>query len=127
MDEDRNTEETLIGLGRYVYFLDMKEVWIYFAAILGGHNILPSISESLEEIAGKDTRDRVFSEVRAPPLGSMPAAYCDSTRSLMDALEKELNPEVYRRVLAGNHHRVNPENFEEHKEWLDELGSVEAW
>jgi len=49
MDEGKNTEDTLAGLGRYVYFLDMKEVWIYFAAILGGRNILPFISERLEE------------------------------------------------------------------------------
>ncbi len=127
MDEGKNTEDALLGLGRYVYFLDRKEVWIYFAAILGGRNILPSISERLEEIAGKDAKDKVFSEVRAPPLGSMPAAYCDATKSLMDALEKELSPEVYFRVLAGNHHRVNPKNFEKHKKWLEELGSVDAW
>ncbi|MCK4583313.1 hypothetical protein KAU18_08360, partial [Candidatus Bathyarchaeota archaeon] len=127
MDEGKNTEDTLLGLGRYVYFLDMKEVWIYFAAILGGRNILPSISERLEEIAGEDAREKVFSEVRAPPLGSMPAAYCDATKSLMDALEKELSPEVYFRVLAGNHHRVNPKNFEKHKKWQEELGSVDTW
>jgi hypothetical protein len=127
IDEGKNTEEALLGLGRYIYLLDMKEVWIYFAAILGGRNILPSISERLEEIAGEDARNRVFSEVRAPPLGSMPAAYCDATKSLMDALEKELSPEVYHRVLAGNHHRVNPDNFMKHKRWLEELGSVDAW
>jgi hypothetical protein len=127
IDESRNTEDTLVALGRYVYFLDMKEVWIYFAAILGGRNILPSISERLEEIAGKDAKDKVFSEVKTPPLGSMPAAYCETTKSLMDALEKELSPEVYLRVLAGNHHRVNPDNFERHKRWLEELGSLDAW
>jgi len=55
MDEGKNTEDNLLGLGRYVYILDMKEVWIYFAAILGGRNILPSISERLEEIAGEET------------------------------------------------------------------------
>ncbi|MBN2334276.1 hypothetical protein JXL21_01870, partial [Candidatus Bathyarchaeota archaeon] len=72
MDEGKNTEDTVQGLGRYVYFLDMKEVWIYFASILGGRNILPSISERLEKIAGEKARDKVFSEVKAPPLGSPP-------------------------------------------------------
>jgi len=127
MDEGRNTEDTMVGLARYVYFLDMKEAWIYFAAILGGRNILPSIAERLEEIAGKEAKDRVFSMVKAPPLGSMPAAYCEATKSLMDALDNELSPEVYLRVLAGNHHRVNPDNFMKHKKWLEELGSVDAW
>lgn len=63
-----NTEKTLVSLARYMYFLDMKDVWIYFASILGGRNILPSISERLEEIVGVDVRDKVFSKVKAPPL-----------------------------------------------------------
>ena len=127
MEEGENTEETLVGLGRYVYFLNMKVVWIYFASILGGRNILPSISERLAQIAGEKARDKVFSEVEAPPLGSPPSAYCNSTSSLMKQLEKELSPEVYKRVLAGNHHRVPVENFEKHKKWLKEAGSIDAW
>lgn len=127
MDEGGNTEETLVALARYIYFLDMKEAWIYFAAILGGRGILPSIAERLEKIVGKDVKEKVFNEVKTPPLGSTPAAYCGATKSLMDALEKELSPEVYLRVLAGNHHKVNPENFAKHKRWLEELGSVDAW
>ena len=127
MEEGENTEEALVGLGRYVYFLNMKEVWIYFASILGGRNILPSISERLAQIAGEEVRDKVFSEVEAPPLGSPPSAYCNSTSSLMKQLEKELSPEVYKRVLAGNHHRVPVENFEKHKKWLKEAGSIDAW
>ena len=127
METGGNTEETLVDLGSYIYFSDMKEIWIYFASILGGRNILPSISERLAEIAGEGVRDKVFSEVNAPPLGSLPSAYCDATSSLMKQLSKELSPEVYRRVLAGNHHRVPVENFEKHKKWLNELGSIDEW
>jgi hypothetical protein len=75
MEEGENTEETLVGQGRYIYFSDMKEVWIYFASILGGRNILPSISERLAEIAGEKVREKVFSNVDAPALGSPPSAY----------------------------------------------------
>lgn len=127
MEEGENTEETLVGLARYVYFLDMEGAWIYFASILGGRNILPSISERLAQIAGGEVRDRVFGEVEVPPLGSPPSAYCDSTSSLMKQLERELSPEVYKRVLAGNHHRVPAESFEKHKRWLREAGSIDAW
>jgi hypothetical protein len=127
MEEKRNSEETLVGLGRYVYFLNMKEVWIYFASVLGGRNILPSISERLSQIAGEDVRDTVFSKVKAPPLGSQPSAYCNVTNSLMKQLKKKLSPEVYRRVLAGNHHRVPIENFKKHKKWLKEAGDIAAW
>jgi hypothetical protein len=127
MERDENTEDALLGLGRYVYFLNMKDVWIYFASILGGRNILPSISERLEEIAGREVRDEVFREVEFPSLGSPPSAYVESTHRLMQQLRKHLSPEVYRRVLAGNHHRVPLENFEKYKRWLEEEGDIDAW
>ncbi len=128
MDTGMNTEDNIVGLARYVYMLDMKQVWIYFAAILGGRGILPSIAERLQEIAGKEVADEVFSSVEAPPLGSKPDRYCDATSSLMKELGEKLNPEVYRRVLAGNHHRVSVERFERHRQWLLELGGdIDAW
>jgi len=126
IEEGRNSDEALIGLARYVYFMDMKEPWIYFAAILGGRRILPSISERLAEIAGPEARDRIFSGVEMPPLGSPPSAYCKATSQLMEHLE-ELDPAVYRKVLAGNHHGVLEAGFEKHKGWLEELGSIDAW
>ena len=127
MEEKRNSEENLLGIGRYVYFLNMKEVWIYFASVLGGRNILPSISERLAQIAGEKVRDTVFSKVKAPPLGSPPSAYCNVTSSLMKQLKKELSPKIYRRVLAGNHHNVSVKNFKKHKKWLKEAGNIDAW
>lgn len=127
MEEGENTEDALVVLGRYIYFSDMKEAWIYFASILGGRNILPSISGRLAEIAGEKVREKVFSNVDAPSLGSPPSAYCDATSSLMRQLEKGLSPEVYRRVLAGNHHNVPASNFERHRKWLMEAGSIDAW
>jgi hypothetical protein len=45
----------------------------------------------------------------------------------MRQLEEGLTPEVYRRVLAGNHHNVPEGNFEIHREWLMETGSIDAW
>ena len=72
MDAGENSEENILGVARYVYVRDMKEVWIYFAAILGGREILPSIEDRLEKIAGKDVAEEIFKVVKAPPLGSMP-------------------------------------------------------
>ena len=123
-----NTIENIVGLGRYVYMLDMKEVWIYFAAIMGGRNILPSIEERLVEIAGKEKAIEIFSNVKAPPLGSKPDKYCDATSSLMREFMEKLRPEVYQRVLAGNHHRVPMEWFKKHREKLVELdGDIDTW
>ena len=128
METGRNAEVNLLGVARYVYMLDMKDVWIYFASILGGREILPSIAERLGSIAGADKRGEIFSRVNAPPLGSKPESYCEATSILMKEFKDQLSPEVYRRVLAGNHHHVPLDLFEKHKKRLKELdGDIDAW
>ncbi len=127
MAKGENSYDDLVPVARYVNLLGMKEVYVYYASILGGAPIFPSIMQRLEDIAGKETRDRVFNNVIQPPLGSDPGAYPPATRQLMEQLERELPRDVYRRVLAGNHHRVPVEAFLEHKRWLEEMGGIDAW
>ena len=62
IEQNENTYDDLMPLGRYVYMLDMKEPWIYYAAILGGESIMPSIRERLTELAGDDVCNTVFSK-----------------------------------------------------------------
>ena len=128
MKEGINSYDELMAVGRYVYLLDLKEPWIYYAAILGGTSVYPSIRDRLSKIAGSDVCDIIFSQVDVPPLGSDPDKYPKATLQLMKQLNKELPPEVYRRVLAGNHHRIPVEAFFKQKEWLHKLdGDIDAW
>jgi len=128
IEQEENSYDDLMPLGRYVYMLDMKEPWIYYAAILGGESILPSIRERLSELAGEDVCETVFSMVDEPPLGSDPEEYPPATKQLMDQLEKELPQELYRKVLAGNHHRIPLEWFAKHKKWLEEHDrDIDGW
>jgi hypothetical protein len=127
IEDGNNDEETLVGIGKYVYFMNLKDVWIYFASILGGRNILPSISDRLTLITGEDARNRIFQEVTIPPLGSSPEMYLDATSSLMKQLKKELSQETYKRVLAGNHHKVPLKNFEKFRNWLKDEKDIDKW
>ena len=127
LETGENNEDNLVGLARYVYFKDMKDQWIYFAAILGGREVFPSIEERLEEMTDRETAVRIFSKIDVPKLGEGPGKYPNATKQLMEQLEKELPPEVYKRVLAGNHHRMPLEMFAKHKKWLEEAGSIDDW
>ena len=127
LETGENTEGTLLGLARYVYFSDMKAQWIYFAAILGGREVFPSIEERLEKLTNKETAERIFSNVDVPRLGEGPGKYPIATKQLMDQLSKELPEHIYQRVLAGNHHRLPLEMFAKHKKWLEEAGSIDEW
>jgi len=122
-----NSEARLLALARYSQYADMRDVWIYWAAVLGGRTIFPSIRERLQALAGERALDRVFGGLDTPPLGSPPEEYPEATAELMRRLEAELSPEMYRRVLAGNHHRVPVERFLENRGRYVEAESTEAY
>jgi hypothetical protein len=126
--QNSNSYDELMAVGRYVYMLDLKETWIYYASILGGSTVYPSISERLSILAGEEYCEKVFDSISIPPLGSDPDKYPETTLELMKRLEEELPSEVYRKVLAGNHHRIPLENFTKYRKWLKELdGDVDRW
>ena len=127
LETGENTEGNLVGLARFVYFSDMKVQWIYFAAILGGREVFPSIEERLEKLIDGETAERIFSNIDVPKLGEGPGLYPIATNQLMVQLRSELPDHVWKRVLAGNHHRIPLESFTKHKKWLEEAGCVDRW
>ena len=74
---------------------------------------------------GEEERAKIFEGVETPPLGTPPEELPLMTKRLMDRLEAELSPEVYRRVLAGNHHRIPLEAFDGLKKLYDESESID--
>ncbi len=127
IDQGQNTWERLTALARYSDMITKKEVYVYFTSVLGGRTVLPSISERLADLAGAETRDKIFTGIEAPPLGSPPEEFPRVTMRLVERLERELGSELCHDVLAGNHHRIPVENFEKHKLWLEEEGSIECY
>jgi hypothetical protein len=121
-----NTIQRFLALARYAYATDMNEVYIYFTRILEGLSVLESISERLEELAGKEAREQVFSGLDLPQLGAPPEAYPPVTAELTRRLE-QLGMGKCHDVLAGNHHRIPVEGFAKHKTWLEEAGSLDAF
>jgi hypothetical protein len=122
-----NSLDRLQALANYFYSTDRNDLYIYFTSIIGGRGVLPSMSERLESLVDEETRKRVFDGIETPPLGSPPEDAPHVTRRLMERLQKELPPEVYRKVLAGNHHRIPLEAFDGLKELYEESGSIDEF
>jgi hypothetical protein len=125
--DGRNTRERLLDLARYCWLAKRNDFYIYFTAMFGGLGVYDSIAERLESIAGKEAREKVFEGIAMPPLGSPLEAYPPITRLLMERLEQHLPPEQVHLVLAGNHHGIPAESFTKHREWFQELQSIEAF
>ena len=127
MSRGENSYDRLLALARYCYMVRRNDLYIYFASILGGMKVLPSISERLASLVGEETMARIFEGVEYPPLGTPPEGLPWPTERLMDRLVAELPPEVYRRVLAGNHHRIPLEAFEGLKKLYEESESIDEF
>lgn len=126
IDTDKNTMERLLALARYTYMAGLNEIFIYFTAILGGREVLPSIAERLESLAGEKVRQEVFRDIEAPPLGSPPEAFPPVTSRLVDRLI-ELGPETCHEALAFNHHGVPHTHFDKHRQWFKEAGDLDLF
>ena len=122
-----NSLDRLVALARYFYATDRNDLYIYFTAVLGGRTVLPSISARLESLVDEETMKRVFDGVEMPPLGSPPEDVPHVTQRLMERLQEELTPEVYRRVLAGNHHRIPLESFDGLRKLYEASGSIDEF
>ena len=124
--DGKNTMDRLLALARYTYSANLTDVFIYFTSIIGGREVLPSISTRLASVAGEKTRDRVWEGLELPPLGSPPEEYPKVTSLLVTRLNG-LGSKTCHKVLAANHHGVPVESFNKHRQWLSEAKSLEAF
>jgi hypothetical protein len=123
---EKNSMERLLALARYAYMAGLNEVFIYFTAILGGREVLPSIADRIAALAGEKIRDDIFEDLEPPALGSPPEEFPPVTARLIERLQK-LGPETCHAVLAFNHHGVPKEHFDKHKEWFKEAGDLDSF
>jgi len=127
IDGERNSMDRLLAIARYCYFVKKNDYYVYFTSILNGRDILPLIGKKLSDVAGEETRSRVFEGFELPPLGSPPDDYPKLTKMIVDKLETELPAAICREVLTGNYHEIPPEAFKDKKERFDKAKSVDDY
>lgn len=122
-----NTEDRLLAMSRYFWLTKRSDFFSHFSATLGGRGVYQSIGSRLEEVAGGEERDRVFDGFAEPPLGSPPDAFPACTGELLKRLSDTLPQGDVRRVLAGNHHRIPVERFDEMRARWEAAATMEGF
>lgn len=125
--QQRNSEERLVAIARCSYLEKKNDLYVYLVAILGGSTVIASISDRLEALAGEDIKNLVFEGVESLPLGSTSEVQSPVVQVLVSRLESALAPELCRNVLAGNHHRIPVESFNEYRDWFNCSESIDAF
>jgi hypothetical protein len=119
--------DRLLAIARYCYFAKKNDYYVYFTSILNGREILPLIGKKLVDVAGEETRSRIFDRFELPPLGSPPDDYPMLTKMIVDRLEAELPAATCREVLTGNYHEIPAEAFKDKKERFDKAKSIDEY
>ena len=127
IEERRNSEDRLIAIARYCYFVKKYDLYIYFTGILGASNVLPGIGERLAVIAGKATQRRGFHDLEMPPLGSPQDSYPKLTKVILDRMEDELPSRTCRDILTWNYHNIPITAFKESKERFEKAASIDEY
>lgn len=127
IDGGRNSMDRLLAIARYCYFAKKNDYYVYFTSILNGREILPLIGKKLVDVAGEETRSRIFDRFELPPLGSPPDDYPKLTKMIVDKLEAELPAATCREVLTGNYHEIPAEAFKDKKERFDKAKSIDEY
>jgi hypothetical protein len=127
MDSGGVTLEALLAQGRYFYLTGRNDIYVYYTSLLGAVGVVESISDRLAMLEGAEVAEELIGTLPKPPLGSEPADYPAFTRALMEQLEQNLPESSVRCVLAGNHHQIPAEAFEDEIKLYQLSGSMEEY
>ncbi|MDX1359036.1 MAG: DUF6144 family protein [Clostridia bacterium] len=122
-----NTLPVILALARYFYLIDNHSGYIYFTKILGGLGVIDNIKKRLRSHTDEATLDFIFKDLEEPPLGSRPSEKPDFTANLMERLKAHLEPDVYKKVLAGNNHGIPKEAMYSEKEEYEKATSLDEY
>jgi hypothetical protein len=119
--------DTILAMARYFYLENSHDIYIYFTKLVGGLGVLENIKSRAEKYAGKEAADKVFDGFSFPPLGTPIEEVPAYTKELMRRIEKNLPPELYKKILAGNNHGVPAESMQSEKSFYEKAESLEQY
>lgn len=115
-----NAVNQIVILFWYHDFLQEKTSSTYLLTMLGTLGVLESQAKRLQLLHPEIQIQNVCSEIAFPKLGSDLFDYPKAIARYLDILQEKLSLEDCQKVLAGNHHELNPDAFAEDKErWLE--------
>lgn len=124
----QNTLDRFLTFARYFFVINRLDMYRYFLAILGGLGVIESMNRRTAQFTDQKTADEIFSAVAFPPIGAPIEENQKATILLMKRMQERLPEEIFKKVLAGNHHEIPSEKFEESKNKFKELnGDIDAF
>lgn len=112
----------IVALARYCKFTGNDEGLKYFLTMLGTTGVLESMEERAKKIVGEADALAVFASLQKPPLGSTYEAYPAVVQTMLTTMQQRFSEKTCKKILAGNHHQIPIEKFNEDTEQYKKLG-----
>ena len=119
--------DRIVVLFWYADHIKSKESGTYLVTLLGTLGVIESQRRRLIHLYGEEAAVQVFSELTMPQLGSDLDAYPQAVTNYLQRMAEVLEPGSCQKVLAGNHHEIDPEAFREDKELWQQSGDLDEF
>jgi hypothetical protein len=127
MREKLNTYDHYLALARYGLFVKNNEMYVAVVELLDGSEALENLHKKLGETVGEQKRDEVFRDIDLPPLGTPSTQKPRITQTVMERLERIVDPETSKGILSDSLRDLRDEAYLEEKEKYLECGSLDAY
>jgi hypothetical protein len=115
----KNSKKNLLALLKYSRFMGNREIEIALIELLDGNDILKKLMLKANKVAGEKNREKIFSKIILPQLGTFSIDKPKMTQKFMENLEAKLTLEECREVLlSGPHAAPKKEYLSERKAFL---------
>jgi hypothetical protein len=127
VEKNENSAQALLALARYFYITRRNDIYIYFTSVFGGEGVMENIKARIAELEGEQTAERIFRDIKHPPLGAPSEDMAEMTKRFMKELKIALPPDRCKKVLAGNNHGITEESEAEEKIYFQRADSLEQY
>jgi hypothetical protein len=119
--------EKIIILFWFHNFIKEKKASTYLITLLGTLDVIENQKKRLSEFHGENIAGNVFSELRFPQIGADLILYPEVIKKYISKLNENLSVKECQKVLAGNHHNIDVNNFAEDKKRFSDATSLEVF
>lgn len=119
--------ELLLSIGRYYRLIKRNDLYIHITKYLGKLGVIESILSRSEELTSSTLLETIKKELCQIDLLTTPDEAPIQLQTVMDTLEKYMEPNTLTKVLAFNHHKIPKSAFDEEVKYYQDAKSLDEY